>query len=115
MNFITNEEELKLNEDTQAVYFYAPWLIYHKKMMVMFDKVKNKHKNIIYTAVDISHFKKIADMYEVDSIPTVIVFHKGKEINRINGVCLTSAFKAFFDDILKDKIIGDKNGKENKI
>lgn len=113
MNFITNEEEFKINEGVNAVYFYAPWIIYHKKMMIMFDKIKDKHKNIIYMGVDVSQFKKIASIYEVDSIPTVIIFNNGKEVNRLSGVCLTSAFRAFFDDIyLKAKKAGDKNGKE---
>ena len=46
MNFITSENELKLNDGLCAVYFYAPWLVYHKKMMVMFNKIKDKYKNI---------------------------------------------------------------------
>ena len=109
MNFITSENELKLNDGLCAVYFYAPWLVYHKKMMVMFNKIKDKYKNINYYAVDVSHFKNFSIIYELSSIPTVIVFNNGKEINRITGVCLTSAFRAFFDDIyLKVKKVGDK-------
>jgi len=116
MNFITHEEELKINNGLCAVYFYAPWLIYHKKMMVMFDKVKEKYKDISYIGVDVSQFKKITSIYEVDSIPTVIVFNKGKEVNRLKGICLTSAFRSFFDDIYsKVRKAGDKNDrKESK-
>jgi thioredoxin-like negative regulator of GroEL len=110
MNFITHEEEFKINSGICAVYFYTPWLIYHKKMLTMIDKVKEKYQNISYIGADASQFKRISSMYEVDSVPTVIVFNNGKEINRINGVCLTSAFRAFFDDIYKKvKKAGEKN------
>lgn len=108
MNFITSEEDLKINEGIHAVYFYTPWLIYHKKMMFMFDKIKEKYKDISYVGIDAHQFKKITSIYEVDCVPTVIIFNKGKEINRLRGVCLTSAFRAFFDDIyLKSKKVGD--------
>lgn len=109
MNFITSEDDVKINNGTHAVYFYTPWLMYHKKMIVMFDKVKEKYKNFSYMAIDASQFKRITSIYEVDSVPTVIVFNNGKEINRFSGVCLTSAFRAFFDDIYKKVTkVGDK-------
>lgn len=101
MKFISNDEEFKINDGICAAYFYTPWLIYHQKMMVMFDKVKEKYKDISYVGIDASQFKRIATIYKVESVPTIIVFNNGKEINRINGVCLTSAFRAFFDDIYK--------------
>ncbi len=111
MNFITHENDVKINDGICAVYFYAPWLIYHKKMMAMIEKTSEKYKDISFIGVDVGSFKKISTIYEVSSIPTIIVFNNGKELNRLNGVCLTSAFRAFFDDIyLKVRTLGDKNG-----
>jgi len=111
MNFITNEDDVKIGKGIYAMYFYTPWLIHHKKMMIMINKVKEKYKDICYMGIDASHFKRIVSIYEVESVPTIILFNNGKEIDRINGVCLTSAFKAFFDDIYKKvKKVGVKNG-----
>lgn len=101
MNFITSELGIVGDKGIYAIYFYSPWLIYHKKMMAMFGKIADKYKDISCVCVDASSFKKTAIIYDITSIPTVVVFNNGKEINRITGVCLTSAFKAFFDDIYK--------------
>lgn len=97
MNFLL-EENFK-NEGLCALYFYTQWLIYHKKMLTMFDKLK--YKDINYFAIDALQHKKLVNIYNVNSVPTVILLNSGKEIDRIEGVCLTSAFKAFFDDIYK--------------
>lgn len=115
MNFVSSEKEISINNGLCVLYFYTPWLIYHKKMLIMFNKVEDKYKDIVYLAVDASYFKKTLSIYNVVSVPTVIVFNKGKEIDRFNGICLTSAFRAFFDDIYKKvKKLGDKNGKQDK-
>ena len=39
MIFITEEWELRFKFKTQAFYFYAPWMPFHKKMLTMLDKM----------------------------------------------------------------------------
>lgn len=106
MQFITNEQDLKINNLT-AIYFYASWMPLNKKMLKMIEKVENKYKNIKFIAVDCDFFKNICKRYEVSSIPTVIILNKEKELKRINGLLMTSAFTSIFNDIIKKE--GDKN------
>lgn len=97
MIFISQESDLCF--DTMCVmYFYSPWMPYHKKMLIMLDKMEQKYDNMKFFAVNVDLFKSVCKRFEIDSIPTVLIFNK-KELKRINGLVLTSAFKKAFADI----------------
>lgn len=99
MLFITEEEELKIGTSVQALYFYASWMPYHNKFLTMISKVEEKYKNISFSAIDVDSFKSQCKRFSVESIPTVLILKDGKEIKRINGLTLTSAFRSAFADI----------------
>ena len=100
MIFITNESELKFGTGTVALYFYADWLQFHKKMMIMISKVEESNPNINFFAIDIESFKNYCTRFKVTSIPTVLILGDGgKEVDRIVGLTMTKAFKKVFSDI----------------
>jgi thioredoxin 1 len=109
MKFITHEDDVNL-DGLHVLYFYASWMPYHKKMMIMIDKIEQKYDNIMFSAVDVDFFKNLCKRFTVASIPSIIVFHDGKEVKRITGMVLTSAFRSVFADICED--IGVSNVKE---
>lgn len=98
MIFITQEEEIKIN-NLISLYFYANWMPYHQKFLTMIDKVEQKYKNIQFYAIDVDQFASQCKRFSVTSIPTVLILKNGKELKRINGLTLTSAFKSAFVDI----------------
>ncbi len=99
MMFITREEELKTDLPMQALYFYAPWMPFHNKFITMIGKIEEKYKDINFFAVDVDEFSNQCKRFSIDSIPTVLILKEGKEVKRINGLVLTSAFKSAFADI----------------
>lgn len=99
MMFITQEEELQIDLPLQALYFYASWMPFHNKFMTMISKIEEKHKDINFFAIDVDEFTNQCKRFTIDSIPTVLVLKEGKEVKRINGLVLTSAFKSAFADI----------------
>jgi thiol-disulfide isomerase/thioredoxin len=99
MIFLTKEEELQFNGKIIALYFYASWMPFHKKMVTMINKIEDKYKDIRFVAIDVDYFKGLCKRFNVGSIPEVVVFSNGKELKRINGLVLTSAFKSIFADI----------------
>lgn len=101
MFFITHENEFIVHSEIQSLYFYASWMPYHNKMLIMINKMEEKYKNIEFIAVDVDHFKSLCKRFLIDSIPTVLILKNGFEIKRINGTVLTSAFKSAFADICK--------------
>jgi len=99
MIFITQEDELNIDQPKQAIYFYASWMPYHNKFLTMISKVEEKYKDIIFYAIDVDQFSNQCKRFLITSIPTVILLKGGKELKRINGLVLTSAFKSAFADI----------------
>lgn len=101
MIFITEESDLPNSDETIVYYFYASWMPFHKKMMTMISKIEDKYKNITFYAIDTDHFKSLCIRFNVKEIPTVIIRKENKELNRVVGLVLTSAFKSVFADIFK--------------
>ncbi len=99
MKFITSEEELSIGNGLQSLYFYASWMPFHNKMLIMINKIQEKHKNISFIAIDVDHFKGLCKRFSVESIPTVLILKDGAEVKRIAGITLTSAFRSAFADI----------------
>lgn len=99
MIFITSESEIKLNNNLQAIYFYASWVPFHKKMLVMIEKMEDKFKNISFIAIDVDHFKNQCKRFNINSVPTISILDSGKEVKRVEGLILTSAFKRVLADI----------------
>lgn len=99
MQFITQEEELQIDLPLQALYFYASWMPYHNKFLTMISKTEEKHKNISFFAIDVDAFPNQCKRFSVISIPEIVVLKEGKEIKRISGLTLTSAFRSTFADI----------------
>lgn len=99
MLFITREEELQLDKPLQSLYFYASWMPYHSKFITMIGKMEEKRKDMHFYAIDTDQFRNQCKRFAIDSIPTVLILQDGKEIKRINGLILTSAFRSAFADI----------------
>lgn len=99
MKFLTQEQELTFDEKVQAFYFYAPWMPFHKKMLIMISKMEEKHKDVSFFGIDTDNFKGLCKRFNIESIPTVLIMKSGKELKRINGLVMTSAFRSTFADI----------------
>ena len=97
MIFISEESDLKFDKMC-ALYFYASWVPYNKKMLIMIDKMEQKYSDVNFFAINVDNFKQLCKRFAINSVPTVVIFDK-KELKRITGLVLTSAFKSAFADI----------------
>lgn len=99
MFFLTQEDQFKICDGIQGIYFYAPWMPFQKKMNLMISKVEEKYKAVSFIGVDVDVCKGLIKRFNIDSIPTIVILSNGEEIKRINGLIMTSAFKSVFVDI----------------
>jgi thioredoxin 1 len=97
--FLTQENELIWDKKYQVLYFYATWMAFNKKYIIMLDNFTDNLPNISLFAIDIDYFKGLCRRFDITNIPTVLIMKNGKEIKRIQGITHSQGFAAIFDDI----------------
>ena len=86
---IDNAEELNaLLEKTEKilVLFYATWCPYCVNFVPIFDKkiINYNVGNVIHVLLD-DYDSQIWDDFDIEAVPTVIFFEKGKVSKRLDG------------------------------
>lgn len=74
-----------INEEYVLVDFYATWCGPCKMMHPVLQNIANSRASIKIIQVDVDKFEDIARRYEVMSIPTLVLFKKGMEIDKKIG------------------------------
>lgn len=81
-----NNFEERIKGKIVAVDFWASWCMPCLMMSPVIDELADKFKNKIeFCKVNIDENQKLAEKYSVMSIPTLVIFKNGKEINRFVG------------------------------
>lgn len=83
------------------VDFWASWCGPCKMLAPTVDKLAEKYDGkVIVGKVDVDEEQELARQFGVMSIPTVVLFKDGKEVQRTVGVQPQAAFERLVDDIL---------------
>lgn len=108
MLFITQETELNLSQHISVVYFYAPWLVFHKKIYSLLQELEENFKKIKFYGVDVSQLEKCVNRFKVKSIPTIQIYDQGLLLKQVVGIqTIISAFEEKLSDIYE--VYGDDN------
>jgi thioredoxin 1 len=91
MIVILNKENFKnevLNsKETVLVDFFAPWCPPCRVLLPILEELAKKYEGKIkFTKLNVEDAPEIAEEYQVFSVPTLIIFKEGKEIERIVGL-----------------------------
>lgn len=78
-NNLINEEKLTL------VDFYADWCGPCRALGPVIEEIANELTSVNIGKLNVDNEKDIASQYNVRSIPTMILFKGGKEIDRLVG------------------------------
>jgi len=68
------------------VDFYADWCGPCKMLGPIFEKASNEVKNVKFGKINVDGNQDTASKFGVMSIPTVIFFKDGKQVERVTGV-----------------------------
>lgn len=76
---ITNENVQEIKErETAVVEFWAPWCGYCKRLAPVLKQIAAQHEEVDILQVNIDDFEALAETYAIETIPTLVVLHKGK-------------------------------------
>lgn len=95
------QELMKKERGLVIVDFFAEWCMPCVMMAPVLERLAEKNSKVKFAKINVDDARELADKYEISSIPCIIFFKDGKEIDRITG--------AVQEDILEDKI--KKQGK----
>lgn len=85
IEFENNNFDELINEEKVLVDFYADWCGPCRMLSPILDEVVEE-ENIKLVKVNVDNNEDIAKRYGVMSIPTIILFKDGKEVNKNIGL-----------------------------
>jgi len=84
LNFKNFNDIINSNEIV-VVDFYADWCRPCKIMEPIIEELANKYQNIIFGKINVDEEIELSQNFNIMSIPTFIIFKKGKPVHKIIG------------------------------
>ena len=86
-----------VGKGTVLVDFWASWCGPCRMLAPVFEELGKEVKKVKFAKVDITENEEIAQKYGVMSIPTLIIFKDGKEIDRRMGALPKDLLKKWIE------------------
>jgi thioredoxin 1 len=76
---VNSSDFYSLLEDHDSVFigFWAAWCTPCKQFTFAYDQVSQQYPNIVFAKINIEEQKELADLFEIRSIPHLMIFKKG--------------------------------------
>lgn len=101
MKAVTTEtfnDEVLNSDKTVLLEFYSDSCVPCKRMSPILAELEEEYTNVDFKKLNINFGLEIAEKYKVMSSPTLLLFNKGAELNRIRGI----ASKADIEALIKE-------------
>jgi thioredoxin 2 len=97
-----NFDEVVVNSDIPVIVdFWAPWCGPCLTMAPTFEYVsKNYTLKTLFTKVDTEKEQILGARFHIESIPTMIIFKNGVEVQRVSGALDENSMKSFVNSHL---------------
>ena len=92
-------QQLLETNETVAVSFYATWSNLAVECRVGFEQVASTVAKAVFVTIDIGSIDEIPALYEIVSVPTVLVFKNGKIVIRLIGPVECNTLKEMLSQI----------------
>ncbi len=82
--------------------FWAPWCVYCRRIVPALEKVSQQQaENLIVGQVNIDEEPQLAAKEQIEVIPTLILYHKGKAVGSIVAPESKAKIEEFIEKTLK--------------
>jgi thioredoxin 1 len=84
---VTNDNfnEIKDSKYTVLIDFYADWCGPCRMLGPVLDEIANEKSDIAIGKVNVDNDRELANSFGIRSIPTMIIFKNGVEVDRMVG------------------------------
>lgn len=96
------EEEVLKSKLPVIVDFWASWCGPCRMMAPVFEQMSKEYEGKLkFAKVSTEEFPEIAEENQVSGIPCLIIFHRGKEVDRIVGFSPKDELKESINEIME--------------
>ncbi len=88
----TNFDQIVGENDFVIIDFWAPWCGPCKSFAPIYEKVSEKHENIVFAKVNTEEETELAGHFQIRSIPTLMIFREQIVIFSQPGMLPEEAF-----------------------
>ncbi|CEH35886.1 thioredoxin [Romboutsia lituseburensis] len=79
------KSEIENSDKVVIVDFFATWCGPCKMLTPVFEELSNSMTDVDFVKVDIDQSLRIAQEYNITSVPTMMIFKNGKPVDTIMG------------------------------
>lgn len=80
-----NFDEVKTSNKTVLIDFYADWCGPCRMVSPIIDEIANERPDVLVCKVNVDEEPALAQMFDVSSIPTIVVMKNGEIVNTSIG------------------------------
>lgn len=103
---IANKEQFKevVQSGVVLVDFFAPWCGPCKMLTPILNDIAKEYPDALLVRVNIEKLSNITDEYEVETIPTLLIFDDGKVVKSSNGLRSKEIIVKMLNEVLVTKV-----------
>lgn len=98
-NLTEENFEISVKSGVTLVDFYAEWCGPCRMLSPILEELAKEETNVRFAKVDVDSAQKLATNYQVTSVPTLVLYKDGKEVDRILGLRDKEALKSFVSSV----------------